>query len=150
MNPTDFLRETVDLVRQIETRFLELAAKLYRVRYEELWNYNYSSYEEFLETARISPSVASVLVKVHQHYVINGHVDNDKLVGVGYSNLYEAIPLLAHQDVETVIAKAKLLTRAEIKEEVREEQHGECQHLEHIKICASCKKRIYETQTEQG
>lgn len=143
---TNFLSETISLVHQIESRFMELGARLYKVRNEKLWQEKYADYEEFLEIAGISPSVASILVKVYETYILVGGMTQQKLEGVAYSKLYEAIPLLGKEDIETVVAKATLLTRSEIKDEVREEKHGECAHEEHIMICADCKKRIYETK----
>lgn len=145
MNTSNFLRETIDLVKQLETRFLELGARLYQIRTKEMWKEMYDSYQEFLDVAKISPGNASILASVHEHYVVNGGMKQEKLIGAPYSTLYEAIPLIERDGVEKVVAKAKLLTRAEIKEEVREEKHGECEH-ELITICGRCHKRVHETK----
>lgn len=144
MQPINFLNDTIHLVHDIGNRFIELAARLHEIRSKRLWETKYDDYEQFLEIAGISPSTATVLVKVHESFVIKGGMTAEKLAGVPYSNLYQAIPLLANEDVETVVAKAKILTRNEITEEVREVKHGDCKHEEHITICADCKKRIYE------
>lgn len=141
-NPANFLRDTIDLVRQIETRFLELGARLYQIREHKLWEETYDSFQEFLDSAKISKGNASMLAAIHKAYVIDGGVSHEKLAQVGYSNLYAAIPLLESEDVETVVNKAKLLTRDEIKQEVREEKHGECEHKETVVICSTCHARI--------
>lgn len=142
MTPSNYLRETIDVVKQIETRFLELAARLYNIRANDLWREGHESYEDFLEVAKISRGNASMLAKVHEYYVLNGGMTEAKLIGAPYSTLYEAIPLIADEGVESVVAKVKLLTRAEIKDEVRDEKHGDCKHEEIIQICAHCKKRV--------
>lgn len=142
MNSANFLRDTVDLVRQIETRFLELGARLFHIQDKELWRDSYEAYNEFLEVARITPGNASMLASIHKHYVIDGGIPHEKLAKAGYSNLYSAIPLIARDGVETAVEKARLLTRAEIKEEVREEKHGDCSHEKTIKICANCHQRV--------
>lgn len=142
MNPANFLRETIDLVKQIETRFLELGARLFQIRTKELWKETYDSYQEFLDTAKISPGNASILASVHEHYIVNGGMEQKKLIGAPYSSLYEAIPLIERDGVEKVVAKVKTLTRTEIKEEVRESAHGVCEHKDTVQICAHCHRRI--------
>ncbi len=129
MKPTEYLRETIDLIKSIETRFLELAARLYRIRDKELWKDSYDTYTEFLEAAHVKPAHASILYSIHQHYVVEGKKTTKELAGIGYSNLYEAIPLIEKQGVDKAVAKADTLTRSEIKDEVREQRHGEHVHV---------------------
>jgi hypothetical protein len=142
MNPATYLRECIDLVRSIETRFLELGARLYRIREKELWKDRYDSYQEFLDTAKVSPGNASILASIHRHYVVEGRITKEKLAGVGYSNLYESIPLIERSGVNKALEIARTLTRAEIKQEVRDEKHPDCTHDQTLVICAKCKKRI--------
>lgn len=142
MNNATFLRDTIDLVRSIETRFLELGARLFSIKERKLWEATYDSYEEFLERAKVSPGNASMLAAVHKAYVVDGGISHTKLSQVGYSNLYAAIPLIEKDGTDKAVEKAKLLTRAELKEEVRETKHGECAHTETIHICSTCHKRI--------
>lgn len=131
------------LLRQAEKSFLEIGAILYKVRANDSWRGQFDSYESFLEEARISKSIASVLVKVYTFFILGGGKTFDQLAGLGYSKLYEAIPLLeAGEDIETVVAKVKMLTRSEIKQEVREDFHKDCDHHKTITICAECKIRM--------
>lgn len=142
MNNANYLRDTVDLVKQIETRFLELAARLFQIHKRQLWQESYETYQEFLDAAHVSKGNASMLEAIHEAYVVNGGVSHEKLARVGYSNLYAAIPLIEAKGIEKTVEMARTLTRAELKEEVREDQHGECAHSEIINICATCHKRI--------
>lgn len=145
MNPANFLRETIDLVKQIETRFLELGSRLWTIREKKLWEEGYDSYSDFLTAARINPGHASILASIHQHYVVEGKMSYAKLAKVGYSNLYEAIPLLKSESADLVVEKARLLTRAEIKDEVRDEKHGEHEHIagkERWGLCEVCGKFV--------
>jgi hypothetical protein len=142
MNNANFLRDTVDLVKQIETRFLELAARLFQIHSRQLWQGTYETYQEFLDTAKVSKGNASMLEAIHETYVVNGGVSHERLARVGYSNLYAAIPLIESKGVEKAVEMARTLTRSELKEEVREDKHGECGHTEIIQICATCHKRI--------
>jgi hypothetical protein len=145
MKDSSFLRETVDLVRQIETRFLELGARLFRIREKELWKGTYDSYQEFLDVARISPGNASILASIHRHYVVEGNISPEKLAGIGYSNLYEAIPLIEREGVKAAVTKAETLTRSEIKDEVRDVKHGSHDHsvgTERWGVCEKCGKFV--------
>lgn len=142
MNPTIYLRETVDLVRQIESRFLELAQRLFNIKEKEIWKQDYDSFQDFLDTTKISKGNASMLMAIHKAYVVDGGMTHAKLAKAGYSNLYEAMPLIERDGVEKAAEIARTLTRSEIKDEVREEKHGECAHPEIIKICATCHKRV--------
>ena len=138
----EFLRETLDLVKRIETNFLELGGRLYEIREKNVWRASYEAWDDFLVASRLSKSTASKLISVFEAYVVEGGVSQETLEGVPYSLLYEAIPLIENHGVPMTVAKVKLLTRSEIKEEVREEKHGDCQHTETIHICAACHKRV--------
>ena len=129
MNKSEFVRQTIDLVKQIETRFLELGARLFKIKKENLWADTYDSYQEFLDAAHINPGHASILASIHKHYVIEGGLDREDLAGIGYSNLYEAIPLIERDGIKKAVVKAETLTRSEIKDEVRDQKHGEHKHI---------------------
>lgn len=143
MNGAEYLRQTIDLVKQIETRFLELGARLYNIRDKELWRDTYESYQEFLDAAHINPGHASILYSIHKHYVIDGKKKQDTLAGIGYSNLYEAIPLIEERGIDAAVVAASTLTRSDIKEEVREQKHGVHKHqlgTERWAKCNTCSK----------
>ena len=139
----DFLRETIDVVRQLETRFLELGSRIFKIRTEKLWEGTYDSFNEFLDAAHLTPGNASMLATVHEFYVLKGGVSHERLAGAGYSNLYTAIPLIEKDGIDKTVEKARLLTRSELNDEVRESKGTECEH-ELITICSKCHKRIYE------
>ena len=138
MKPTEYIRETIDLVKSIETRFLELGARLYRIREEKLYLNTYDTYTDFLEAAHINPGHASILYSIHKNYIIDGGKEQNSLAGIGYSNLYEAIPLIERDGVENAVLKAETLTRSEIKDEVREQKHGEHEHVVGIERFGIC------------
>ena len=120
----EYVRDTIDLVKQIETRFLELGARLYHIRENKLWQDTYDSYYDFLESAHINQSMASMLYGIHDHFVVKGGKTQEDLRGIGYSNLYKAIPLIESRGVDRALTTAKTLTRGDIEDEVRDEKHG--------------------------
>jgi hypothetical protein len=136
----DYVRQTVDLVHQIETRFLELGARLYTIRTKELWRELHESYPEFLLSIGVTQSMASILYSIHKHYIVDGGKSPKTLEGIGYSNLYEAIPLIESDGIDAAVVKASTLTRDEIKDEVREEKHGEHRHVVGKERWGSCEK----------
>lgn len=145
MTNTEYLRNTVDLVKAIETRFMELGARLYKIRDKELWRGDYDSYSEFLDTAHINPGHASMLSSIHKHFVVDGKIEPAKLAKVGYSVLYEAVPLIEKHGVDKAFVMASTLTRSEIKDEVRDDKHGEHTHkvgTERWGTCDKCGKFV--------
>lgn len=142
MNKADYLRDTIDLVKQIETRFLELGARLYTIKEKELWSGQYESFQEFLETARINPAHASIWISIHKSYIIQGGLTQKQLVGAGYTNLYASIPLIEKEGVEKALTIASTLTRSEIQQEVRDITHSDCTHEHTITLCATCHKKV--------
>ena len=145
MTPTEFVRETIDLVKQIETRFLELGARLYKIREEKLYLGSYDSFQEFLDVAHIKAGNASILAKIHKVYVVEGGKTKEELSKIGYSNLYEAIPLIERDGLDTTVVKASTLTRSEIIDEVKEQKYGEHAHQvgeERWGVCSICNKFV--------
>ena len=123
-----YVRETIHLVKSIETRFLELGARLYKIRTDELWLDSHDSYFQFIDDLHIKQSFASMLVKIHQYYVVDGGLEHGNLFRIGYSNLYQAIPLIERDGIKVALAKAETLTRSEIVEEVKEQKYGVHEH----------------------
>lgn len=124
----DFCRDTIELVKSIETRFLELGARLYKISEEKLWEGGYDSFNDFLQNANVNKGTASKLVNIYRSYVIDGGVTVEQLAGVPYTNLYQAIPLIGKEGAEHAAALAETLTKEEIKEELREQKFGVHQH----------------------
>jgi hypothetical protein len=123
-----FVKETLALVRSIETRFLELGARLYKIREERLWEGSYDSFNDFLADAHLTAGNASILASIHKSYIVDGGMEQEQLAGVPYSNLYEAIPLIQKEGITVAAVKAQTLTRSEIKDEVREQKLGVHEH----------------------
>lgn len=137
-----FLKETIEVVRQLEVRFIELGRRLHRINAQHLWKGVYESYSDFLDEAKVTPSTASKLVNVYEQYIVVAGLTEEQLIGAPYSSLYEAIPLLQHESASKVLSKVKLLTRSEIHDEAREDKYPDCKHEETIVICSHCHKRV--------
>lgn len=144
-DPNEYVRETIDLVKSIENRFFELGARLHKIKEEKLWLGTYDSFHQFLDAAQINPGLASILASVYRNYVINNKIDPQSLRGIGYSNLYEAIPLIEQKGAAYAVSTAATLTRNEIKEAVRDKKYGEHNHElgpERWAKCTKCGKFV--------
>lgn len=121
----EYLRQTKELVTSIQTRFLELGARLFKIREERLWEGSFDSYPEFLESARISESQASIFANIHKHYVLEGGIPQERLARIGYSNLHTAMPLIEARGIEEAVVQAQTLPREEIKDNIRGLKFGD-------------------------
>ncbi|MBL0320517.1 MAG: hypothetical protein IPP74_14675 [Alphaproteobacteria bacterium] len=142
----EYLRQTKELVTSIQTRFLELGARLYKIHEEKLWEGSFDSYVDFLESARISESQASIFANIHKYYVLEGGIQEDRLALIGYSNLHQALPLIQAEGVESAVVKAQTLTREEIKDDVRGikfgDEHAHSLGETRFAFCTECKKLV--------
>lgn len=135
-----YIKETIILRNDIEGSFLELGKRLFHIHNEKMWRGQYESYEEFLEEIKLKPSVASRLETVYTVYIVEHKVPMQKLVSVGYSNLYTAIPLLGSGSAVDVVERAGSLTRKDLEQELRDAKHGECAHDGEYEVFHRCKK----------
>lgn len=87
----------------------------------------------------ISEGFASKLMTIHRVFVLEGGVSQEKLEGIDGEKLYIAAKL--EGSPEEKIAKARTLTRRELKDEKNDEEPHE--HIP-VAICKICSIRIHE------
>lgn len=111
---------------------------LYQVKEEEAWTEVSGSFSEYVEAELgISQGFASKLLSVNQHYLIEGGYSPENIEGFDYEKLYLAAK--TEGTYEEQLAKAKTLTRRELKEERNEKEPHE---HEPIQICRVCSMRL--------
>lgn len=147
-----YCEETIELVYNIESAFISLGERLYKIQNERLWEGRWDSYKEYLSDIKISPGKASKIVSIYETYVLKYHVPVEKLSCVGWSSLYTM--LVAVEDEKSAhdwVEKGTILRREDIEDEVRDIRLGRvCEHKDcedfHLKVCLDCKKRfrVYE------
>ncbi len=69
-----YVRETIHLVKSIETRFLELGARLYKIRTDELWPDSYGSYYQLC-----AGWVIVIFTKSSVYFIFSEQVNKNKL-----------------------------------------------------------------------
>ena len=129
ITPQNFLQETLVLKRNLESNFLELGARLQKIRDERLYEGIYDSFKEFLEEARLTESFASRLITVHNRFIAGFHMKPEELSDVGWSSLYQ-IAKHTEDEVEAkeLVGLAKTLRRVDLEDELRERRTGCTDH----------------------
>lgn len=136
-----YLEETKELYRTLSEGFLSLGEHLYKIFTEELWRGKYDLYDEFLDDIGISPSNASKIRQVYEHYVLRiGYSDREKLSKVPWSTLYTGIKLV---NTKTEVDDLMLKRRQDIEEIARIAKRGDCERHSWctIRFCTKCQKR---------
>jgi len=147
ITPTDYCQETINLKKGLESGFIVLAERLARIKLEEMWKEQWSSFSEYLAEMRITDATASKLIAVHRLYVDKYQIDEQLLVETNWSTLYEIRELVGEKSKEEVVQIIKdysVLKRDDAREALREAKNGECMHEWHeihIRQCSKCAKR---------
>jgi len=69
--PSTILETTANLFRAAQIAIFEASSNLYRIKAENLWEGQFSSFGEYVENeCGISQSFAAKLCKVYEHFVL--------------------------------------------------------------------------------
>ena len=149
-----YCQEAIELKKNIEKNFLNLAECLYFIKKEALWQDAYSSWDEFCDELGLNNSTIHRLITVYEVFVIKYDIPrNEILQSRGWSVLSETVPLIgSKRDAKAWLHKASTLSLRDTRKEVLEAKLGipemECKHEETyiIKICSKCgqRERIYD------
>jgi len=138
----NILETAAGCFKQAQKNLIQGAAMLYRINSEKLWESNYSSFGEYVETeCGISTSMASKLLKAYSFYAIEAKIPQQELESVDYEKLYLTVALKDLTPEEKLV-RAKTWSRSEIKDELAQKDGKDCDHPETIRICSTCHKRV--------
>lgn len=134
----NLLEQTKQAFQNVRGSFVEAMIKLYQVKESGQWQSVASSWSEYVESElQISQSVASKLLAVHRHYLIEGGVSHAKLASVDVEKLYMASRL--EGSVDEQLAKAQTLPRRDLRLELNDEED---EPHTHEPICRICQIRL--------
>lgn len=132
------LEQTREAFANVRSSVVVAMQKLAIVKEQAAWIDVADTWGQYVESELgISQGFASKLLSVNQHYLVEGGVSPEKLEGIDYEKLNAARLLPGTLDEQ--LAKARTLTRRELKEERNDEQPHE--HLP-ITICKTCSLRL--------
>lgn len=147
--PIDYCTETIALKKTIESGFIVLGERLCKIKEEELWNSQWSSFSEYLAEMNINESTASKMISVHQTYVVKYGLDEQLLIEAGWDKLYQSRELLnkakTKQDVLDIVNQITTLKRDDARALIREHRNPHCPHDDtyeiHLRCCKTCGHR---------
>ena len=86
-----FLNETKELKDKLEIGFLELGRRLLKIRTEELWKAEHTSFVEYCWELDMNQSKVSKLITVYQKMISEFKIPADEIASKtgGWSNAYE-------------------------------------------------------------
>lgn len=152
-----YCNQTVELKKTIESSFLSLGERLLHIRDGALFQGQWSTFEMFLEDAKISPGTASKLINIYQRFFLEWQFKSDELVQAGgWSVVAALLPVCkTREQAEDWLHKSHVLSRGDLEKEIKELKTGiqmsDCQHDDHylIRVCRRCGDRVkdYEEDT---
>lgn len=135
---TGLLQETKDAFANMRHSVLDAMVKLAQVKEQVAWEQVAPNWGQYVESELgISQSFASKLLTVHTNYFVLGGLSQEKLQGIDYECLYLAAK--TEGTVEEQVAKARTLTRRELKEERNDDKPHD---HEPVSICKICQIRL--------
>lgn len=117
LTTTDLVNQTKQLLNAVRGSSIKIGENLYNIKQQVQTDWGDFLRDEF----DISEGFASKLMSIHKSFVIDGGISQEKLEGIDGEKLYLALKL--EGTPEEKIAKARLLTRREIREEAVDDGH---------------------------
>lgn len=134
----NLLDNTIAIFKSVRLSMVHAMINLHEIKTTELWRDRFGSWGEFVESPDglgISQGFASKLLTTANHYLIEGKVSPEKLEAIDYERLYLARTLPG--TVEEQVAKARVLTRTELKQE-RNDAEPTPHTPEWVEFCKIC------------
>lgn len=117
----DFVSELVELKREIGNNILKMGKLLYEIKEQRLYEPQYESFNEFIAMPELSFSRAMAYKAVVVYRVfVEEYAVQDLIDGIDADKLYKISGVVTNDTVSEWIEKAKVLSRGDLSEEVRE------------------------------
>lgn len=128
----DLISQTKELLNAVRGSSIKIGENLYNLKQNLPKEADWGDFirDEF----DIGESFASKLMTIHRVFVIEGGVSQEKLEGIDGEKLYLSAKL--EGTPEEKVAKARTLTRRELKEEKNDEVPHEHQPISICKVCS--------------
>lgn len=145
----EFLESTIALRDEIEQGFLVLGERLKKIRDEQLYEPEYTDFEEFVAELRVSRSTAYKLIGVYEKFILIGGLDPATVAKQGWGNLCLFLGLIKNKaDAQRIFDRISPLGRGDAAKELIEMKTGkpqaDCKHLDTytISVCRECGIKI--------
>lgn len=148
LSNVEYCTQTIELFKTLEQGFFEAAERLSRIYEHRLYEPKWEAWEDYLDDAKITPSSASKLIKIHQVLVQGYGIQKKQLVSIGKENAYElSLIVKSKDDALDWLEKGKTLLPGHMRVALREARTGVpqtgCEHKNGIKLffCPKCHLR---------
>lgn len=145
-----YCTDAIALKNRIESDFMTLAASLYKIKQEELYRPSWTSWEEYREELKMSENSVNKLIQMHDTLILKYKIPAEKIVNAGGpSVISDLLPVIkTKEEAEDWLAKASVLTRKDLRDEIQESKTGlpmkDCKHKNTytIVVCRDCGLKI--------
>lgn len=148
-----YCEKAIALKYEIEDNFLLLAEYLWNIKEHQMYDSQWSSFEEFVEEMKMSLRSAYRLIQIHEKFVLEYQFSSQDIIAAGgTSSLSEILPQIASKkDAIHWMNLSSTLTRSDLRKELTEAKTGlpmkNCPHADTYSITI-CKKCGEKTQIE--
>jgi len=143
-----YCNEAIELKQNIERDFLSLGEYLYNIKEHNLFEPQWSSFLEFCDELKMTPSNAYRLIKIFKVFVLDYNIEKKLISDASVSSLMEIVPIIqTKKEALGWLKKSTLLTRQDLRKELTEHKNGvdmiKCLHknVYQIEICRDCGER---------
>lgn len=150
----DFCEETISKKHILELAWLELCGRLKEIRDNELYKGRWENFEDFLNDPAMDmdKGTASKMITIHEKMVLEYKIKPTVIANAGgWSKVAELLPVINNkEDAEEWLSKASVLSKNDLRKEVREQKSGilmkNCKHKDTyiIRVCRGCGEKIEE------
>ncbi len=141
-----FCEKTLELKSVIESSFLTLGERLRKIRGEELWRGQWTSFNEYVKEMKMSEATATKLINIYDKFIVKFGFEPQRVIDAGgWGVVAEVLPMVKSQaDAIKWLDKCIYLSREDLRIEVRLAKTGippeECPHADTyiMKICRLC------------
>jgi hypothetical protein len=142
----NYCESTIELKSTIENSFLDLGQRLLKIRNENLYLPQWTSFLEYVWEMKMSEAQASKLINIYQKFVLEYAFPRERLLKAGgWSSLAEVLPMIkSKEDAEYWLEKTEILSRPDLRKEKKEHvtgiQQSDCEHHDtyELRICRTC------------
>ncbi len=145
----DYCGKAIALKKDIEINFLTLGEYLYYIKENQLYEPNWSSFEEFLFDLKLSSNTSNKLIQIYKKFILSyGFTSQEVIDAGGYSLLADVLPMISsRKSAEKWLNLTTVLTRQDLRKEIKEAKTGiqmkDCKHANtyKVEICRDCGER---------
>lgn len=142
----DYCNQTLRLKKDIEGSFVMLGEYLHTIKENQLYEPQWSSFEEFCFELKMSSNMVNKLMMIYKTFILGyGFTQEQIATAGGWSVIAEVLPQIdSKKSALKWLASCATLTRSDLRKELLEAKTGipmkQCEHKDTytVEICRNC------------